>query len=444
MRVAHRQQPFSATGNPVVADSRGRAAATAVWVETPNTGHRSEGLDRQRARSATACSRRKLVSVAAASALAGVAGGCARGGQVPPAAGLSVKKASLHWAGRPFTALGANVWQLQDYFYSGTRSFTIGGTTWNGSYPGGATHGAQVLHEASVYGLHAIRFIAGGWNPAWVRVWQTQAEAWWQAHDSMMAAAVKAGVYLIPSLLWHPLPFAAATGESNASVFQRGTRANRLALDFVRQYVSRYKHHPNVLFWELGNEWNLGTARGPVAKQYFHSLAQLQQAMADVTGAIKASDPYHLVGSGNASPPYGSGPVEGSTLSEQRKAFVAVNQHVDIACLHVYANASLLAPTRVAAYLSTMAAAARDDLGKPLMVGEFGEDYITHPKATFVRNILGSWNAGTFPLALVWSWMAAPSTNASARASSVDPVIHAHIARLFRSYASRHPWPPHR
>ena len=444
MRVDHRQRPSVAFGNPVVPASPGRAAATGAWMATPDTDYRPEGHDRQRTTSDAVCSRRQLVSVAAVGALTGVAEGCARRSQSPSAARLSVQKARLYWDGRPFTALGANVWQLQDYFYSGPRSFTVGGTTWNGSYPGGASHGEQVLQAASAYGLHAIRFIAGGWNPAWVHVWQTRSAAWWQAHDAMMAAAAKAGVYLIPSLIWHPLPFAAVTGESNASVFQHGTRANRLALDFVRQYVARYRHHSNVLLWELGNEWNLGTARGPVAKQYFHSLAQLQQAMANVTAAIKDVDPYHLVGSGNASPPYGSGPVEGSTLSEQRKAFVAVNQHVDIACLHVYANAGLLAPTRVTAYLSTMAAAAQNDLGKPLMVGEFGEDYLTHPNATFVRNILGSWNAGTFPLALVWSWMAAPSTNASARASSVDPAVHDHIATLFRSYALRHPWPPHR
>ncbi len=390
----------------------------------------------------TACSRRRLVSIAGVAALAGLVGGCARPGQSFAGARLTVDKARLYWGGQPFTALGANVWQLQDYFYSGARSFTIGGTTWNGSYPGGASHGAHVLQEASAYGLHVIRFIAGGWNPAWVHVWQTNAGTWWRAHDAMMAAAAKAGVYLIPSLLFHPGAYAVATGESHASVFQRGTRANRLAMEFVRQYVSRYKGHPNVLLWELGNEWNLGTARGPVAKQYFHSLAQLQQAMADVTAAIRDIDPHHLVGSGNASPPNGNGPVEGSTLSEQRRAFIAVNQHVDVACLHVYANAGLLAPTRVAAYLRTMAAAARSDLGKPLMVGEFGEDYVTHPQATFVRNILGSWSSGTFPLALVWSWMAAPATSASQRASSVDPTVRPRIAALFRSYASRHPWPP--
>lgn len=388
-------------------------------------------------------SRRRLLAVVMTAAP--LTTGCA--GLRPRQGGSVVLKAvgtGLQWAGRPFQALGANVWQLQDYYCRGAEPFTANGITWHTSDPGAPADGTHVLERAAAYGLHAVRFIAGGWNPAWLHFWQTNPEAWWHGHDQMMTAAEQAGIHLIPSLAWHALPFSVVTGQSNASVFISGTAANKLMVTFIQQYVSRYRKSPAVLMWELGNEWNLATGRGPVDKRDFANTEQLAQAFADLVDVIRAVDPEHLVTSGSAAPPYGTGPGEGRTLAEVAKAFVAVNRHVDVACLHVYPTAEFLARAgiSVSVYLQTMAKAAQDDLGKPLMVGEFGESYVQHPGATFVRNVLDTWSAGAFPIALVWSWMAAPSSGASQLDSSVDPALRPQIADLFRTYAFRHPWPP--
>ena len=59
-----------------------------------------------------------------------------------------------------------------------------------------------------------------------------------------------------------------------------------------------------------------------------------------------------------------------------------------------------------------------------------------------MRQLLQSWAEGTFPLALVWSWMAAPSSGSAQLAMSVDPATRPGIADLFRQFAGKHPWPP--
>ena len=391
-------------------------------------------------------------------------------GPLPAALGraprLVVQSGRLVWGGRPFAALGANVWQLQNYFAPGlVQPFTTAGTTWNGSFSGDPARGERILAEAAAYGLRVIRFISMGWNPAWLHYWLTQPQLFWRGHDALMAAAGRYGVYLVPSLVWHAMPFAVATGESNAAVFTPGTQAHALMLRYVREYVGRYRSHPNVLMWELGNEWNLMVARGPRNKWYFDTVGGLRGAMRAVTAVIKAVDPDHLVESGMAMPAVD----QGADLAAQQQAFALANQYADVACLHVYpqyesispaqaaiykaaaaqmhiplpslGGASVMGMASVPAYLRAMAVTARTVLRKPLIVGEFGQDYVRHPHAGFVRDVLQGWAEGVFPLALVWSWMAAPSSNASGLASSVDPTTRPYVANLFRQFARRRPWP---
>ncbi len=385
--------------------------------------------------------RRSLLALALTAA-AGAASGCTRprwAGGVGPV--LTVRDATLRWQGRAVQALGGNIWQLQDYFCPGAPPFTAGGATWYPVNPGPKSHALDILKTAAAYGLNVMRIIAGGWNPAWLHYWQTNPTAWWQGHDEMMDAAASAGIHLIPSLVWHALPFSVATGETDAQAFTPGSRGNALMLEFAKQYVGHYRDHPAVLMWEVGNEWNLQTGRGG-SKEFFATVAQLDAFLARMVDTIRSVDPNHLTTSGSASPAVGTGPGAGISLDQQREAFIAINRHVDVACVHVYPDTQLLTAEGVGLYLRTMAEAARSELKKPLIVGEFGESYIQDPRATFVRQVLDTWSAGTFPVALVWSWMAASNSGPGQLSLSIDPTLRPAIADLFKSYATKHPWPP--
>ena len=377
---------------------------------------------------------------------------------------LTVRDGVLLWAGQPFSALGAVVYQLQDYFVDGGKS---GSSASFASFPYDPGRGALVLREAARYGLHVARIMSMGENPAWLHVWQSQPTAFWRGHDAMMEAAAHYGVYLIPSLVWWPWPFAQATGNTNAAVFQHGTQGYALMMRWVREYVTRYARHPSVLMWELGNEWNLSVAEGGATSgmfgkgtPYFQTFAGLRAAMADLVATIKGIDPSHLVESGWASP---SG-FAASSLAAQQTMIVEANQDVDVACVHIYplqqAQPSGLAALYrhaatqmhlpapqvttawvkgmwpVGTYLNAMAKAVREQLHKPLIVGEFGENLVLNPQAPFLRSVLQNWDQGTIPLALVWDWMAHEGDH-----NSVDPYRRPAVAALFRSYARKHPWP---
>ena len=360
-----------------------------------------------------------------------------------PTARLRAVGSTLWRGSQPFVALGANVWRLQGYFAPvDPHALRAHGKTWSAIPPGDAADGARVLARAAAHGLRTIRYITTGWNPAWLAAWARRPSEFWRGHDALFDTAQRCNVTLIPSLAWHALPFAALAGEPVQATFQRHTRAHALLLDYVRAYVTRYRDHPAVLMWELGNEWNLATARGRAENRVFESIDHLETAMRIVVDVIKDADPEHLVGSGHAAPAID----QGRDLERQKEAFARLNLPVDVASLHIYpthhdpASALGTAPTK--AYLEAMAEVAASELARPLMVGEFGESYDAHPEGAFVREVLDAWMNGTFPLALVWSWMAAASSQADQLASSVDPQRHPQAAALFKEVASRAPARP--
>ena len=357
-----------------------------------------------------------------------------------PTARLHAVGPTLRRGSEPFTALGANVWRLQGYFApAGTHALQAHGRTWSATPPGTAREGNRVLARAAAHGLRVIRYITTGWNPVWLRLWAKQPSQFWYGHDALFDAAQRCNVSLIPSLAWHALPFAALAREPIQATFHKDTQAHALLLQYVRAYVTRYRDHPAVLMWELGNEWNLATARGRPENRVFESIDHLEEAMRELVGLIKDADPRHLVGSGHAAPALD----QGRDLERQKEAFVRLNRPVDVASLHIYSThhdpASALGTASVKEYLLAMAEVAASELTQPLMVGEFGESYDEHPDGVFVREVLDSWTDGVFPLALVWSWMAAASSPGGQLASSVDPDRHPKAAALFKEAASKTP-----
>lgn len=352
---------------------------------------------------------------------------------------LTAQGGDLLWNRKPFRALGATSYELQGYFsVKDPPAFTGGGHRWSVQRWGNSTHGRRILALAAQFGVRVMRLAPLGYSPAWIAYWHTDPEAYWAGQDAMMQAVQENGVYVQPDLLWNTF-FNLLTGEALQSAMSvLGTKTHAMALQFVQQWMTRYRSHPSVLLWELGPTFNVQTGRATKELQPFSTISEMNTGMAYWYGVMKALDPTHLISTGCGSIPYGSAPGEGYTLREQVKAFVLVNQTCDVAQINAYQDALLKTPNNIGGYLKAMAQAAQSELGKPLIVGEFGEDYLKHPHATFTRAVLVAWAGGAVPLARVWDWMATPNQGATQLGMSVDPTTRPSVAALFKECAAKY------
>ncbi|MDD5440354.1 MAG: interleukin-like EMT inducer domain-containing protein, partial [Candidatus Omnitrophica bacterium] len=76
-------------------------------------------------------------------------------------------------------------------------------------------------------------------------------------------------------------------------------------LDRALQTVQKYKNHPAILMWLIGNEWNVNcyytvnpAVRSPTAEE----IAAAAQKTQDIAARIKQADPYHLVATSYGDP----------------------------------------------------------------------------------------------------------------------------------------------
>ncbi|MBE7090816.1 MAG: hypothetical protein E7363_02755 [Clostridiales bacterium] len=118
--------------------------------------------------------------------------------------------------------------------------------------------GLAALKEA---GVRVIRFNANVFyaNEA-TKYFFGQEDVYWSVMDSVFHACAQNDILAIPSFywaFWQDDYF----GETYDQVFEdpatNTSQAFQCMMDYARTMVSRYQHHPAVLAWEFGNEWNL-------------------------------------------------------------------------------------------------------------------------------------------------------------------------------------------
>ncbi|MBX9766980.1 MAG: cellulase family glycosylhydrolase [Bdellovibrionales bacterium] len=128
------------------------------------------------------------------------------------------------------------------------------------------------IDDATWDGIRFVRFAAGDYGPntyegpGILREWKDQStrEEFFQKYDRLFDEADRRGLKLVPSLIWNPPQIPALAGLENGSgetvvdmMRNPHSRSYQLAEQWVRSFVARYKNRESVLFWEIGNEWNL-------------------------------------------------------------------------------------------------------------------------------------------------------------------------------------------
>src|SRR5262245_19277819 len=294
-----------------------------------------------------------------------------------------------------------------------------------GESTGGQAEAQREMMLAAQNGVTHVRFIASAFWPATMKTkngWIADREVYLGLFDLLVKDARRYGLHLVPSLLWNNLLFPDLAGEPGGQLFVPGSASRTLAESYVTSVVSRHKDDETILFWEIGNELNLGadidvscdTCQGNTAclvptvsdlgtpcrrtsqDNYFSCNAcrgvsspqeDLVSFVSDMAALIRGIDPSHSVSSGFAMPrpsayhlahqPCPACDWTLDTPDQYEEELLRLHPPgVDVMSIHAYPGADLarfgdsdLAGAGLLARTQTIAVAA----GKQLYVGEYGE-----------------------------------------------------------------------
>ncbi|MCW3054492.1 MAG: putative glycosyl hydrolase, partial [Chthonomonadales bacterium] len=168
----------------------------------------------------------------------------------------------------------------------------------------------KMLTDAQAAGIRFARCFGTTWGPERFGLFESDRKRWLDAYDRMLLAADKHGIAIVPSLLFNirmiPDYVQRTTGKQEGVVgyLTPGTVSNRLAVTYVTAIVTRYRNDPRVLFWEIGNEYNLEADLSLQWKSRplneVPTSEQIRAFLMQIGKVIKKADRKHLVTSGNA------------------------------------------------------------------------------------------------------------------------------------------------
>jgi len=208
--------------------------------------------------------------------------------------------------------------------------------------------------DAQNAGIGYFRVSVSGFGDSELNYWRLYPVFFWQRFDLMMNDLYSHNVKIIPVLNWDLWQFPLYTGEGmHKFMTDSSSLSRKLFSKYVGEIVSRYKYHPAVLFWELGNEWNLNVdldADGRSnLKGHNVSTDELIGFVKFFSGYIRSIDSGHLISSGFSLPRASAehlrkqpewsadGPDWTEDSREEfQKNLLETNQDVDIVSIHIY------------------------------------------------------------------------------------------------------------
>lgn len=343
---------------------------------------------------------------------------------------LKVKGTQLVRSGRLFRNVGANIPDLFVRFLHGDDR--------------GAT---QTLKNAASIGIEAVRCFGSTWLWDDFQIFEHDRSRWLKAYDRTVAAAGDNGIGLVPSLLFNigmiPHYVRKYRGKPNEHVVDLctpGSLSNRLAVEYVTTIVERYRDDARVLFWEVGNEYNLAADLSAQWKQRPNNEIPTSNNIRDflhqMAALIRRHDSNHAITSGNADMrPYAwhirqamlkhqhnadpfNYPMDwrDDTFAEYKEMMRWFNPPpIDVVSVHQY-------PPKVSGDVGSWlkpkfdlnrdqmlpySRQVTDSMSCALYLGEFGGPVYQDGKeisSPFVLDVLRQVRASVVQLATIWSW----------------------------------------
>jgi Cellulase (glycosyl hydrolase family 5)/Bacterial Ig domain len=297
--------------------------------------------------------------------------------------------------------------------------------------------GRKAIADAHGIGVAFLRISATGYAPSVygkpgdLDLWRRDPATYWALFDQMMADLQANGMRAVLTMVWNPSQFPAMTGETTQAMMRNpASKSYSLLSQYVTEIATRYRSHPALMFYELTNEMNLSAdidsvgycRRGQPAPQCEplenYTTDDLVAFTGRLAGLIRKIDPAHPISSGfsiprmNAeglreNPEWKAGKSAPADTREQFEHILRdANQAADVISVHLYGtenNRRFRSDDAVT--LLAEAKRAADHIGKPLFVGEFGDDHaLTAGPNSFSARMLREIVALRIPYSAVWVW----------------------------------------
>lgn len=286
--------------------------------------------------------------------------------------------------------------------------------------------GKKAILDARSAGLTFLRAAVAGYGAADLALWQSNPPQFWALLDRMFDDLDATGMRLVPSFVWNIEQFP-LLGRDTIAIFMREPQSasRKLLVQFLRDFIDRYKGRRTILFYEMGNELNLladldgrkrNCKRDPCVWDNF-TTEDMNKFAYHVAGSIKQLDPSRAVGSGyslprpNAMhleqhPEFGaSGPDwTPDTAEEFARDLTATQAPFDVVSIHVYPDDEARPSGRTPGKRFdpiAVAAQAVHAAGKKLFIGEFGDDKGATP---FMRRTFEDIVHSRVDFASIWVW----------------------------------------
>ncbi|MCP4640236.1 MAG: DUF4038 domain-containing protein, partial [bacterium] len=279
-----------------------------------------------------------------------------------------------------------------------------------------------------------IRFMACGFWPVEMKLYQEDKETYFSYMDDVVATAEEVGIGLVPSLFWYWACVPDLVGEPCNQWGNPESKVHAFMRQYTREMVTRYRDSKAIWAWELGNEYNLPTDlpnaaehrpwlvpnRGtPETRSDADHLRHdmLVTAVTSFAEEVRKHDPVRPITTGHSMPRASAHHqrMELSWTRDTRDEFIG-NLHavspdpIDLLSVHVYPHARERRFGDDFVPFDDLIAAALEGGNarrKPVFIGEFGshDDEEHGGRDVGRRNNLSILNAverSDAPLAALW------------------------------------------
>jgi len=287
--------------------------------------------------------------------------------------------------------------------------------------------------SASEIGAKYLRVMVSGFYSPTLDVLLNDSVAFWGAMDELMAEFKANDMKIIPSLAWNLFQFPNYFDETVTDYISNPHSLSYLQLiRFIHDFVTRYKDDDVVLFYELGNEYNLYAdlkidtnpwTGEPYSGKF--TTAELSDFMKQTANYIRSLDPSGMVTSGNGMPrksayhlmlqpafsPSGPDWTE-DNVSQFKQYLKILEEGLDVVSAHIYnsdydGTQRFGITDRYSAEVINYEKEAVDEAGKILFIGEFG-DYDPmiqqDTNAVFTQNMFNKIVELDIPFSSPWIW----------------------------------------